>query len=412
MGDHVDNRFAFMRKYLGLSQSDAAELFSVRLDTVKKWDNGRLFVPETVLNSLFDISEETVRLIQAIAVEIEDGEEDEVFLHYPGKAILLDNNMPPSTGWVDHILGGVIAALPTNHVYVKKDAENDVFMWFDLWEWSAQKHIDRVTIKDEKQFSRDLARQVKHGTFLVQYDAGHNHYLVGIRTKAANGREIVVWLRVVRGDTGTNVFDDNELVYIQHEDSDIPYVEDDNGNQRTVGLGEGETSDCFALAELIFVELRARYSTVAGMRNACREIETREMSQLSDEDKEEATKALNEWIERSKFVMSRNFIVSLFLAFREMGVAAYPELLAQIAKIVQRSEPVYEKYDNQVICVDLDEYEVSIHLDLRDVIEAEKSEEAQSEEMAQAMKTIVAIIENEKVSTIPAYSEIIVEKTE
>ena len=50
----MDNRFAYMRKYLGFSQKDASNIFSTRLDTIKKWDSGKLLVPGPVLEELYD----------------------------------------------------------------------------------------------------------------------------------------------------------------------------------------------------------------------------------------------------------------------------------------------------------------------------------------------------------------------
>ncbi len=80
--------FAVALAACGLSQTQAADFFGVRLDTVKSWGAGRNRVPPGVWEQLGELFEQIERLADVILEAVETVEEEggaELWVELPGR---------------------------------------------------------------------------------------------------------------------------------------------------------------------------------------------------------------------------------------------------------------------------------------------------------------------------------------
>jgi len=136
----MDNRFAYMRKYLGFSQKDASNIFSTRLDTIKKWDSGKLLVPGPVLEELYDYirftNDMVVEFCDERQAEDEDEGIDEIYLRTFTVEGLAEQGLPPSLGWQDQVIGAIIGRLASIHVYgadTLPEHHDPDHHWYEYW---------------------------------------------------------------------------------------------------------------------------------------------------------------------------------------------------------------------------------------------------------------------------------------
>ena len=136
----MDNRFAYMRKYLGFSQKDASNIFSTRLDTIKKWDSDKLLVPGPVLEELYDhirfTNDMVVEFCDEREAEAEDDLIEEIYLRTFTVEDLAERGLPPSLGWQDHVIGAIIGGLASIHVYgadTLPEHYDPDYHWYEYW---------------------------------------------------------------------------------------------------------------------------------------------------------------------------------------------------------------------------------------------------------------------------------------
>ena len=207
----MDNRFAYMRKYLGFSQKDASNIFSTRLDTIKKWDSDKLLVPGPVLEELYDhirfTNDMVVEFCDERQAEDEDEGIDEIYLRTFTVEGLAEQGLPPSLGWQDHVIGAIIGRLASIHVYGadKLPEHHDPdYHWYEYWGLEpVKKPTEFFTIQDEALFANELAKAVEGNQWQVEFDPNENYYLIGFRTEplpAGAGRIGDVLLQVLKYD--------------------------------------------------------------------------------------------------------------------------------------------------------------------------------------------------------------------
>jgi hypothetical protein len=416
-----DNRFAYIRKHLGISQRDASFIFNTRLDTIKKWDTGKLWTPEAVLDDLYDLVRQTNRVIEDFATEMEARDKtdpiSELYLEILDPDQLERLDMPRSSGWLDHVLGAIIGRLATIHVYattqLPENCEVDL-QWHEFWTvFEPTADVGFVAISDEDRFKSDLRRVVQQRAFQVWFDPKDSYYYIGIPTTAINNRQKTVWVKACHGGKYADHFRStaaDELRYHSTDQDDTPYIWKGTEGRETVGFqirgDDEEISDSYSLAALIFDHLAETFKTESALREMCRDKSAQDYSV----DDPVSGDFIN-WGEKEKTFMSRNFMVSLF---RETQAQAdrtlFPEALIEVCSIVRRSEPASDRIDHQVIVIDMDEIELTILLDLRDVMDADKAGKDYAEEVDSAMKIIKAGMSGNEISSIPAYSQISVEE--
>lgn len=95
--------FAAAIRLVGLSQREAAELFDVRLDTVKSWSVGRNRPPQGVWEDLRDLYALQVRAVEETLDMIDETDDGELALNTSG---------PRSTNWpTEGVHRAVLAAV-------------------------------------------------------------------------------------------------------------------------------------------------------------------------------------------------------------------------------------------------------------------------------------------------------------
>jgi len=279
----MDNRFAYMRKHLGFSQKDASRIFSTRLDTIKKWDSGKLLVPSSVLDSLADYIVSTNALIDYYCSEREAENQEEPIIEIYLKTFSLDgllaNGLPPSLGWQDHVIGAIIGLLDPIHVYgadtLPESYESD-FHWYEHWKVKPKDFVTKkFVVKDEALFAKELKEAVETGQWQVWNDPIAKHYHVGFRTEAVSDVPHVIWIKVAPSNIvgSSNPFlEPTPLEYLEFDDDCTPYIKRNNRAKAPVGLSTGygdNEIDVHSLAEMIFSALRASFPDEDAMRIAC-----------------------------------------------------------------------------------------------------------------------------------------------
>lgn len=411
----MDNRFAYMRKHLGFSQKDASIIFSTRLDTIKKWDSGKLYVPGPVLEELYNHIHCTNDLIDEFCEEIEWEQEDdpspEIFLQtFTRREELAERGLPPSLGWQDHVIGAIMGRIAMQNVYgantlpphYKPDTE-----WYEHWALRGnKKKTDYFVVKDEAMLSREIETAIQRNTWDVAFDPKGKYYHIGFRTKSVSNAAHTIWIMLVRAhnDETDKISENNPLKYYNAFGEDGPYIYRADRTKVPVGLPSGhedDTVDPHTLAELIFAALSKSYPTEGEMRNACRnryaKIVSADYAFPSD---------INWDVKDSRYV-SHNFISALFFETqKQTGHTLHPEILVELCETVAQSEPAIHGIDHADLVIDMGEMVITITLDLRDVITQSSNGGDFHTEATKALEVIKASIENEGLTRIEPFSTI------
>ncbi len=418
-----DNRFAYMRKHLGISQKEASEIFRTRLDTIKKWDNGRLFVPERVLEEMYDLVRQTRKFIAEVVREYTFREEElslaEIYLQIPDEVTRERFELPKSQGWIDRVIGGVIGDLAQVHAFAAHEIPDSYeldYQWYESWNWvfgEPSRDIGLVTVKDLARLEQDLDALVSEERFEVRYDVADHHYYIGLQTTALGKRTEVVWIKACSaGRMSEHLTDDHELRFSAHMGDELPFIYDQDERRINVGLqldapdpslDEDEAfSDSYSLAELIYSRLSAKYPKTRDLRLVCRRKTKEDMGADNAGDVDDA---LMDWNVKDNTFLSHNFIVALFKTVRDQtGNYLYPEALKELCDIVRRSEPAQFGIDQQCLVIDMTDFEITVLLDLRDVLDGSKTDRTLNDEFAKAIEILLAAKNGDSISVIPSHS--------
>ena len=423
--DQVDNRFAYMRKHLGISQKEASEIFKTRLDTIKKWDSGRLFVPSDVLEEMYDMVRHTHGLIEAAVrhyiEEDEDNDLDEVYLNVPSIEELDDMGMPRSQGWAESVVGAIIGRLPTVHAYGAKvipaHVEDD-YCWYDEWDWvvGESHRYAMISVLDEQRFTQELVDQIAAESFEVRYDPAENVYDIGIKTDTLSNRAKRVWLRVC-SSRSDSLFADEPLTFNPWSNDEYPYVLSASEEKLAVGLayrnvGEDDPDDdtiegdTTSLAELIFEKLREKYATSGQLAKTCRRLmrgRFRGDPENPDKMEEDSEFIIQLWDKR---FVSHNLLVAIFQEVRKLGLILDPATLQGVGDIIQKSEPAMHGTDQQYLTIDMGKVEITVLLDIRDIIDADKTGKTLRDEFGKAVEVILKLSDQSAIGVLPPYSEV------
>ena len=413
----MDNRFAYMRKYLGFSQKDASKIFSTRLDTIKKWDSDKLLVPGPVLEELYNhirfTNDMVVEFCDERQAEDEDEGIDEIYLRTFTVEGLAEQGLPPSLGWQDHVIGAIIGRLASIHVYGADtlpehyDPDNH---WYEYWGLEpVKKPTDCFAIRDEALLGTELAKAMEADQWQVEFDPNENYYLIGFRTKSVSKATRHIWIKAVRAGRGSELverFADEPLRYCDSFGEDAPYIEGPNKTKIPVGFASGhdhDTIDPHTLAETLFAALATSYPTEGAMREACRD---RYAALVGAEDGYTAD-FLNDWSVKDSRFVSHNFIAALFFETqKQTGLTLHPEAMVELCSILAKSEPSIRSMDHEVVVIDMGEMVFTITLDLRDVLSQSGDGRDFHTEASKALDIIQASIGNDGLTRIEPFSTI------
>lgn len=425
----MDNRFAYMRKHLGISQKEASVIFGTRLDTIKKWDSNRLWVPQSVLEELYDLVRftrtYTAKMVKKYkAIDAKEGL-DELYLHIPDIDVMALHELPQSQGWVDRVIGGLIGDLAMFHVYAAKNIPKHAdlgFQWYEFWELEVGQDVavGFAAVQDEAAFVKDLEQALADESFKVMFSGEDSHYYLGFMTTAiaSLGNEAeTVWIKACHGGRHSEMFSKSDLDIRFHafDDSEVPYILDNDDHRENVGLlldggvdkvdcdDDKSLTDCYSLGALIFEKLAARYKTTPALLTACRRVSGDELA--ADDDNWDV--GVVDWSVTEKRFLSQRFLVTLWTEFRDQtGRVLLPEGLIEVCRILIRSEPALEEIDLQEIVIDTGRAEITVMFDLRDIIDADQSGKTYDGELNKAVEVIKSVIDGGDVSTMPAFSKI------
>jgi hypothetical protein len=418
----MDNRFSYMRKYLGFSQKDASNIFSTRLDTIKKWDSDKLLVPGPVLEELYDHIRFTNDMVAEFCdereAEIQDGHTDEFYLRTFTVEDLAKRGLPPSLGWQDHVIGAIIGRLASIPVYgsdTLPEHYDPDYHWYEYWGLEpVKKPTEFFAIKDEALFANELAKAVEGDFWQVDFDPDENYYLIGFRTTSVSKVTRHIWIRAVRAGRGSELverFNDEPLRYCDSFGEDAPYIEGPNKTKIPVGFASGhddDTIDPHTLAETLFTALAASYPTEGAMRTACRD----RYAALVGADEGYTADFLNDWDVKDTRFVSHNFIAALFFETqKQTGLTLHPEAMVELCSILAKSEPSIRNMDHEVVVIDMGEMVFTITLDLRDILSQSGDGRDFHTEAGKALDIIQASIGNDGLTRIEPFSTIEIEFT-
>ncbi len=412
----MDNRFAYMRKYLGFSQKDASKIFSTRLDTIKKWDSDKLVVPGPVLEELYDhirfTNDMVVEFCDERQAEAEDDLIEEIYLRTFTVEDLAERGLPPSLGWQDHVIGVIIGRLASIHVYgadTLPEHYDPDHHWYEYWGLEpAKKPTEFFAIKEETLFARELAKAIEADQWQVEFDPSENYYLIGFRTKAVSKAARHIWIKVVRAGNSKVLdhFADNPLRYSDNFGGCTPYIEGPNKSKIPVGFSSGNDDasiDPHTLAETLFAALATSYPTQGAMREACRD----RYAALVGAEGGYTADFLNDWAVKDTRFVSHNFIASLFFETqKQTGLTLHPEAMVELCSILAKSEPSIRSMDHEVIVIDMGEMVFTITLDLRDVFSQSGDGRDFHTEASKALDIIQTSIGNDGLTRIEPFSTI------
>ena len=417
----MDNRFAYMRKYLGFSQKDASNIFSTRLDTIKKWDSDKLLVPGPVLEELYDhirfTNDMVVEFCDERQAEDEDEGIDEIYLRTFTVEGLAEQGLPPSLGWQDQVIGAIIGRLASIHVYgadTLPEHHDPDYHWYEHWGLEpVKKQTEFFAINDDALFARELAKAMEADQWQVAFDPSENYYLIGFRTKAISKAARHIWIKVVRAGNSKVLdhFADNPLRYCDNFGGCTPYIEGPNKSKIPVGFSTGNdvaSIDPHTLAETLFAALAASYPTEGAMREACRD----RYAALVGADEGYTADFMNDWDVKDTRFVSHNFIAALFFETqKQTGLTLHPEAMVELCSILAKSEPSIRSMDHEVVVIDMGEMVFTITLDLRDVLSQSGDGRDFHTEASKALDIIQASIGNDGLTRIEPFSTIEIEFT-
>ena len=417
----MDNRFAYMRKYLGFSQKDASNIFSTRLDTIKKWDSDKLLVPGPVLEELYDhirfTNDMVVEFCNERAAEAEDDLIEEIYLRTFTVENLAKRGLPPSLGWQDHVIGAIIGRLASIHVYgadTLPEHHDPDYHWYEYWGLEpVKKPTEFFAIKDDALFASELAKAIEADQWQVDFDPSENYYLIGFRTKAVSKAIRHIWIKVVQAGNSKVLdhFAHNPLRYSDNFGECTPYIEGPNKSKIPVGFSSNHLILVYyahTLAETLFAALAASYPTEGAMREACRN----RYAALVGADEGYTADFLNDWDVKDTRFVSHNFIAALFFETqKQTGLTLHPEAMVELCSILAKSEPSIRSMDHEVVVIDMGEMVFTITLDLRDVLSQSGDGRDFHTEAGKALDIIQASIGNDGLTRIEPFSTIEIEFT-
>lgn len=411
----TDNRFGYMRKHLGFSQKDASRIFSTRLDTIKKWDTGKLFIPGPVLEEMFDYISSTRALVSQFVEEIECENEDDPIDEVYLKTFTVDElehiGLPPSIGWLDNAIGAIIGALPSLHVYGSDqlpDHYDPDFHWHEYWNPYALTERGGLAVEDEAALLAEIRDQLAKRSVQVAYDPDDHHYHIGFTTKTLGKAERTIWIKACHGGKYADQLEHwhrEPPKFCDNDGKSTPYVKMGSGPVM-VGLRTDHSDnvvDAYTLAELIFGEFAAICPTENDLLAMCREV----LGHLVGADEGYTSDFDVDWAVKDTRFMTHKFIAALFFETKKQtGKTLHPEAMVEICKIAATCEPSIKLYDHETLEIDMGGLVYTIVLDLRDILTATEDGRDFQSEAEKALEVIKASIGDDSLTILRPFSRI------
>ena len=130
------SEFSCLCARVGFSQQDAANQFSVRLDTIKKWQQGKMLVPDDVDFYIRRLARVIDSFAKSYMRVIMSGDNDDVGAEFFIPPIDDPNySLPNSLGFRRVLAGAIIQCGPTTTSFsITSDYDHFTANFFDTWE--------------------------------------------------------------------------------------------------------------------------------------------------------------------------------------------------------------------------------------------------------------------------------------
>lgn len=169
---------------LGLSQADAAAFFSVRRDTIKKWQSGKMNMPDVLIDKGF----ERLSMLSSIAVELaQDYQEyaraEDIYVAYiglPTREQMRRAMLPEAKGFYEVFFGMIMGHAATSGddkgltmaICEPSEDMNDTNIWLPRlvtedvdWSCISVVNEDAYCVRADKEFYDFLRSELKSGNF-------------------------------------------------------------------------------------------------------------------------------------------------------------------------------------------------------------------------------------------------------
>ena len=163
---------------LGLSQADAAVFFSVRRDTIKKWQSGKMRMPDDLLDKAFRRLDLLMHLASEIAHDYEEQAQSDdasfVYIGLPTEEQMRRGMLPRSKGFYETFFGMIMARADGISMAVcePSDDMNATNLWIPRLleedvDWSGVSLVDEddYCVRADHDFYRFLREQLASRNF-------------------------------------------------------------------------------------------------------------------------------------------------------------------------------------------------------------------------------------------------------